>query len=135
MAVSSSAGSVQWWLGAQNISTARVQVPLVPANQNITVSLVLTVSADCKQSMERSSVTIRDFASVFAQLVDEREADWAAVFTPNNTRYSGSLPVLVTNDSAIAASVRKKKNKGGGGGGKHKNTKKEGRKKEKEKKR
>lgn len=44
---------------------------------------------------------INNFDQVQKQTTDEWNAEMKAAFTPNNGRYSGHLPTLVTNDDAV----------------------------------
>lgn len=71
--------------------------PVIPAGGSWTASYVLVIDSDAE-----SALATYDDLAADAAVVERTRAGWdaelAAVFTPGNDRYSGSLPLLVTSD-------------------------------------
>lgn len=57
---------------------------------------------ESKDSVEKSyDAIINSFEAVLKQTTDEWNAELKAAFTPNNGRYSGYVPTLVTSDESV----------------------------------
>jgi hypothetical protein len=76
------------------------EVTLAPGEQEI-AAFVHTVADDAAAARAIYDRIAADVDEVVAQAEREWDAELAAIFTPGNDRYSGSLPVLETDDADL----------------------------------
>lgn len=85
----------------------------VAAGRSVTIDIVMEVGrtstggplagiADARETLAAGRATIRGFEAAFHTAAEEWRSRWREAFTPGNRHYSGSLPVLRTDDADIA---------------------------------
>ncbi|MGI8468471.1 MAG: hypothetical protein ACR2N3_08460 [Pyrinomonadaceae bacterium] len=71
------------------------------SNESKTITFVNSLGATTSDAQKDYDSIIKDFDAAAKATTDEWNAELKAAFTPNNTRFSGYLPTLVTNDESV----------------------------------
>jgi hypothetical protein len=66
-----------------------------------TITFVNALAERADDARRNYDALVRNFDAAAAQVRDEWNAELRAAFTPGNDRFSGYLPILVTNDEAV----------------------------------
>jgi hypothetical protein len=70
-------------------------------NESKTIVFVNSLGATAAEAEKSYDAIVNSFDSHAKATTDEWNAELKAVFTPNNTRFSGHLPTLVTTDESV----------------------------------
>lgn len=70
-------------------------------NETKTVTFVNSLGATTADVQKDFDAIIKNFDAVAKTTADEWNEEFRAVFTPNNNRFSGYLPTLVTSDESV----------------------------------
>ncbi|KAI9852588.1 MAG: hypothetical protein M1838_000242 [Thelocarpon superellum] len=106
---SSTSSAFAFSMGTSSTNTSKqpgvaIITPTIPAHGNVTLLMTLAVG---NQSSTSTVKIAKDALTNFTSVWDESQSQWSQryqdVFTPGNGFFSGSLPVLVTDDAEISA--------------------------------
>lgn len=70
-------------------------------NETKSVTFVNSLGENQAAAEKQFDALINNFEQTLKSTTDEWNAELKAVFTPNNNRYSGYLPILVTSDESV----------------------------------
>ena len=78
--------------------------PSIPASSSLVLSMVLAVgNSSTTSTLQTAKSALSSFSDLWNETAELWSQRYQQVFTPNNTFFSGSLPVLVTEDEQVSA--------------------------------
>ena len=92
-------GTASWTLTLAPGATTTLNT--VVAIGDTSTGAPLANTSDANAVLNAANTSMSSFSNVFAAAQSGWEQRWSDAFTPGNTHYSGSLPVLATNHPAI----------------------------------
>ena len=106
---SKASSAISWSFGNRTEQVAQAGntisfAPVINAHAHVTYYMVVAVgSGSTADTVKSAELGVANFTNVWTSSLISWSARYQNVFTPNNTLFSGSLPVLVTEDSQISA--------------------------------
>ncbi|MEW9522121.1 LamG domain-containing protein [Streptomyces tubercidicus] len=79
--------------------TAKWEELKVASGESKTLNIVMAVGDDGTAVTQAATNALKDFTTIFDEAKSKWSERWTQAFTPGNDHYSGSLPVLTTEDS------------------------------------
>ena len=105
---SKASSAISWSFGNQTMQVTHIGnaisfAPVINAHARLTYYLAVAVGSDSTPDTVKSATsTIANFTNVWTSSLNLWSNRYQDVFTPNNTLFSGFLPVLTTEDSQIS---------------------------------
>ena len=106
---SKASSAISWSFGGQNVQVTQAQnnvsfSPKIDAQGSVTFYMVVAVgNGSSSNTVQSAKSTTSNFASAWNDTLTLWSNRYQDMFTPNNTLFSGSLPVLATEDTQVSA--------------------------------
>ena len=106
---SKASSAISWFFANQTVHVTQAQnnisfAPEINAQESVTFHMVITVgNTSTTDTINHAKSVTSNFTNTWNNALTLWSNRYQDVFTPNNTLFSGSLPVLATEDSEISA--------------------------------